>query len=151
MRLGWFFTQNETCRSSRPEVFCKKDVLRNFVNFTGKHLCQSLIFNKVAAFRPQHPLWLLLNMLVRSANFSVCGKLVRILPKYSLINFALFYSVFFYSRTFFLGVTFFQFQLHVLPPLLSSLGLPWLSERFTLQTFGIRLKLYKSELSISVS
>ena len=26
-------------RSSRPEVFCKKDVLRNFAKFTGKHLC----------------------------------------------------------------------------------------------------------------
>ena len=29
-------------RSSRPEVFCKKDVLRNFVKFPGKHLCKSL-------------------------------------------------------------------------------------------------------------
>ena len=29
-------------RSSRPEVFCKKGVLRNFAKFTGKHLCQSL-------------------------------------------------------------------------------------------------------------
>ena len=35
-------------RSSLPEVFCKKDVLRNFTKFTGKHLCQSLFFNKVA-------------------------------------------------------------------------------------------------------
>ena len=26
-------------RSSRPEVFCKKGVLRNFIKFTGKHLC----------------------------------------------------------------------------------------------------------------
>ena len=34
-------------RSSRPEVFCKKGVLRNFAKFTGKHLCQSLFFNKV--------------------------------------------------------------------------------------------------------
>ena len=25
-------------RSSRPEVFCKKGVLRNFVKFTGKDL-----------------------------------------------------------------------------------------------------------------
>ena len=39
-------------RSSRPEVFCKKDVLRNFAKFTGKHLCQSLFFNKVAGLRP---------------------------------------------------------------------------------------------------
>ena len=35
-------------RSSRPDVFCEKDVLRNFAKFTGKHLCQSLFFNKVA-------------------------------------------------------------------------------------------------------
>ena len=26
--------------SSRPEVFCKKGVFRNFTKFTGKHLCQ---------------------------------------------------------------------------------------------------------------
>ena len=30
------------CRSSRPEVLCKKGILRNFSKFTGKHLCQSL-------------------------------------------------------------------------------------------------------------
>ena len=35
-------------RSSRPEVLCKKGVLRNFRKFTGKHQCQSVIFNKVA-------------------------------------------------------------------------------------------------------
>ena len=39
-------------RSSRPEVFCKNGVLRNFAKFTGKHLCQSLFFNKVAGLRP---------------------------------------------------------------------------------------------------
>ena len=38
-----------TFRSSRPEVFCKKGVLRNFANCTGKHLCQSLFFNKEPA------------------------------------------------------------------------------------------------------
>ena len=37
-------------RSSDPEVFCKKGVLRNFTKFTGKHLCQRLFFNKVAGF-----------------------------------------------------------------------------------------------------
>ena len=30
-----------------PKVFYKKDVLKNFAKFTGKHLCQSLFFNKV--------------------------------------------------------------------------------------------------------
>ena len=30
------------------EVFCKKDVCRNFATFTGKHLRQSLFFNKAA-------------------------------------------------------------------------------------------------------
>ena len=38
--------------NSRPEVFCKKGVLRNFAKFTGKHLCQSFFFNKVAGLRP---------------------------------------------------------------------------------------------------
>ena len=33
-------------------MFCKKGVLRNSAKFTGKHLCQSLYFNKVAGFRP---------------------------------------------------------------------------------------------------
>ena len=32
-------------------MFCKKDVLGNFAKFTGKHLCQSLFFNKVAGVR----------------------------------------------------------------------------------------------------
>ena len=40
------------CRSSPPEVFCKKGVLKNFTKFTEKHLCQSLFLNKDAALRP---------------------------------------------------------------------------------------------------
>ena len=35
-----------------PEVFYKKNVLRNFTKFAGKHLCQSLFINKVAGLRP---------------------------------------------------------------------------------------------------
>ena len=35
-------------RSSRPEVFCKKFVLRNFTRSTGKQLYHNLFFNKVA-------------------------------------------------------------------------------------------------------
>ena len=38
--------------NSRPEVFCKKVILKNFAKFTGKHLCQSHFFNKVAGLRP---------------------------------------------------------------------------------------------------
>ena len=37
-------------RSSRPEMFCKKGVLRNYTKFTGTHLCQSLFFNEVEGF-----------------------------------------------------------------------------------------------------
>ena len=35
-------------RGSRPEVFREKDVLESFTKFTGKYLCQSLFYNKVA-------------------------------------------------------------------------------------------------------
>ena len=38
-------------RSSRPEVFCKKGILKSFPKFSGKHLRQSFFFNKVAGFR----------------------------------------------------------------------------------------------------
>ena len=40
------------CRSSHRRCSLRKGVLRNFVKFTGKHLCQSLLFNKVAGLRP---------------------------------------------------------------------------------------------------
>ena len=49
--IYWLFTYLYI-RSSRPKVFCKKGVLRNFEKFTRKHLCQSLLFNKVAGLRP---------------------------------------------------------------------------------------------------
>ena len=39
-------------RSSHPEVFCKKSLLINFAKLMGKHLCQSLLYNKVAGLRP---------------------------------------------------------------------------------------------------
>ena len=38
-------------RSSRPEVFCKEGVDKNFAKFTGKHLCQTQVFDEVARFR----------------------------------------------------------------------------------------------------
>ena len=38
-------------RSSHWSCYLRKGVLRNFAKFTGKHLCQSLFFNKVAGVR----------------------------------------------------------------------------------------------------
>ena len=32
----------ENFRSSRPEVSCKKDALKNLAKFTGKNLCTAL-------------------------------------------------------------------------------------------------------------
>ena len=40
---------NKNSRSSRPEVFCKKGILKNFTQFTGKHLCQSLFLIQLQA------------------------------------------------------------------------------------------------------
>ena len=31
--------KNAACRSSRPEMLCKKGALKSFAKFTGKHLC----------------------------------------------------------------------------------------------------------------
>ena len=40
------------CRSSSSEVLCKITFLKFFAKFTGKHLCQSLFFVKVASLYP---------------------------------------------------------------------------------------------------
>ena len=34
------------------QKYCKNGVLKNFVKFTGKHMCWSLFFNKLAGLRP---------------------------------------------------------------------------------------------------
>ena len=39
-------------RSSHRRCSVRKGVLRNFAKLSGKHLCQSLFFNKVAVLRP---------------------------------------------------------------------------------------------------
>ena len=44
---------NSNERSSNRSCSVKRDVLRNFAKFTGKHLCQSLFFNKVAGLMPK--------------------------------------------------------------------------------------------------
>ena len=58
-----FWQQNETwwnfkkvyayLRSSHRTCFVKKGVLKNFADFTGKHLCQRLFFNKIGGLRLQ--------------------------------------------------------------------------------------------------
>ena len=39
-------------RSSRPEMFCKKYVLKNLLKSIRKHMCQSQFFNQVPGLRP---------------------------------------------------------------------------------------------------
>ena len=55
------------CLSSHRRFSVKKGVLKNFAKFTGKHLCQSLFFNKVAGVRPAT----LLKKRLRHRGFSV--------------------------------------------------------------------------------
>ena len=43
---------SKTNRSSHRMYSIRKGALRNFAKFTGKHLCQSLFFNKITAPRP---------------------------------------------------------------------------------------------------
>ena len=38
-------------RSTRPQMFFKTGVLKNFANFTGKHLCWSLFLIKLQVFQ----------------------------------------------------------------------------------------------------
>ena len=45
----WYYYCYCNIQKQPPEVFYKKGVLRNFTKFTGKHLCQSLFFSKVAS------------------------------------------------------------------------------------------------------
>ena len=71
-----------------------KEVLRNFAKFTGKHLCQSLFFNKVAGLRPfltEHLRWLLLKL--RNVTFFKCfGTIFFIESKLSNVCFNLIFS-----------------------------------------------------------
>ena len=47
-----FWLDTSEYRCCRPEVFCRKSVLKNFAKFKGELLCQSLFFEKVAGLRP---------------------------------------------------------------------------------------------------
>ena len=47
--VGFFTRKN---RSNHQRCSGRKGVFRNSAKFTGRHLCQSLYFNKVAGLRP---------------------------------------------------------------------------------------------------
>ena len=70
-------------RNSRPELLCEKDVLENFINFTGKHLCQGLFFKKIVGPVPSgaYPTidFLLTTSYLSFASKAVCkSKIFRI-------------------------------------------------------------------------
>ena len=48
---AWKISQDQRSCHRSPEVFYKKDVLKIFVKFTGKHLHQNFLFNKFAGLR----------------------------------------------------------------------------------------------------
>ena len=47
-RNNMFLTCLLRNQKKQQQVFFKKNYLKNFAKFTGKHLCLSLFFNKVA-------------------------------------------------------------------------------------------------------
>ena len=95
----------------QAEVFCKKWVLRNFAKFTGKRLCKSLFFNKVACWGRRFLLKKRLWHRCFPVNFA---KFLRILfftehlgvtasvwPEFwiSLFNFSFYFKCMFYGNT----------------------------------------------------
>ena len=51
LRLNFYVVLHSATRSSRSEMFFKIGIPKNFAKFTGKHLCQSHFFDKVAGLR----------------------------------------------------------------------------------------------------
>ena len=56
-KTAWSISWPQDCPAyfpwrSRPDAFYRKNVLKNFAKFIGKHLCQSQIFNKATDLRP---------------------------------------------------------------------------------------------------
>ena len=50
--MTYYFLSSFVRGKQPPYVFHKKGVLKNFVKFIGKHLCQRFHFNKVADLSP---------------------------------------------------------------------------------------------------
>ena len=90
-------------KSSRPDVFCEKGVLKHYAKFKGKHLCLSLLFNKVSGLRHntiflEHLWWLLLfigsvnpaNIFLLKFNNRKTGGRCETCGKLKLLIFSLF-------------------------------------------------------------
>ena len=56
-------------RSSRPEVFCKKGVLRNSAKFTGKYLCQRLFLIKLQASALNNESRAIMKVIIRTVKW----------------------------------------------------------------------------------
>ena len=46
-----FSKTSQTEATTKDSLLKKKSILKNFAKFVGKHLCQSLFFNKVAGLK----------------------------------------------------------------------------------------------------
>ena len=57
-----------------PGVFRKKGVLRNGVKFTGKHLCQSIFFNKSQGIFFTKHLWVAASVYLISIETEILEK-----------------------------------------------------------------------------
>ena len=78
-RLTEFHDSYKHLQTQPSKVFCKKkSVLRNFEKFTGKHLCHSIFFNKVAGLRPKT---LLKKTLAQVFSCEFCGISKNIFSK----------------------------------------------------------------------
>ena len=66
-------------RSSYQRCFVKKNVLKNFVNLSEKHLCWSLFLIKLQALRPR-------NLFKRLQHRCFPGKFVKFLRTFMLKN-----------------------------------------------------------------
>ena len=97
---------DSTSRSSHLEVFCKKDLLKNFAILTGKHLCWSLLLTLLketpaqafsrAAFFIEHPWWLFLNFFYLSQKETVFSRNLSVMKTFKcpfLIDLAFIMSI----------------------------------------------------------
>ena len=66
----FYFEEN---RSNHRRCSVRKGVLRNFAKFTGKHLCQSLLFNKIAGCRSLSNIYQLNNYITNNLSPYLCG------------------------------------------------------------------------------